>query len=71
MSLSINIGKFIYTRWDVVAMCLAMSVLFTFEMLGVFTSHYITITAIVRAYVPKWLRAMLLGWLVYHFMSGD
>ena len=57
-----------YLRWDIVAMSLALAVVFTFEMLGVFSSRYVTITAIVRAYLPKWVRAMVLGWLVYHFM---
>lgn len=58
-----------YVRWDVVAICLAMAVLFTFEMLGVFTARYITITAIVKGTVPPWVRAMILGWLCYHFMK--
>lgn len=57
-----------YVRWDIIAMSLAMSVVFSFEMLGVFKPGYVTITAIVRAYIPKWLRAMILGWLCYHFM---
>lgn len=57
-----------YIRWDVVAMCTALAVVFTFEMLGVFTAKYITITAIVRTYMPLWARAMVLGWLCYHFM---
>jgi len=60
-----------YVRWDVLAMLAALSVVFGFEMLGVFTERYVTITALVRAYVPKWARAMILGWLCYHFMFGD
>jgi uncharacterized membrane protein YozB (DUF420 family) len=60
-----------YIRWDVAMMCLAMAVLFAFEMLGVFTDKYITITALVRMYMPKWMRAMILGWMVYHFMFGE
>lgn len=69
--MSVNIGDFLYAHWDVVAICVAMSILFIIEMLGVFVPRYVTITAIVRAYVPKWVRAMVLGWLVYHFMSGE
>jgi len=49
-------------------MCAALAVVFTFEMLGVFTDRYVTITAIVRGVIPKWARAMLLGWLCYHFL---
>lgn len=57
-----------YLRWDVVAMCVALAVVFVFEMVGVFTNNYITITALVRQFVPLWARAMVLGWLCYHFM---
>lgn len=57
-----------FSRWDVIAMCVALAVVFTFEMLGIFTLRYITITALVRAYMPMWARAMILGWLCYHFM---
>ena len=58
----------IFSRWDVIAMCVALAVVFTFEMLGVFTTRYITITALVRGYMPLWVRAMVLGWMCYHFM---
>lgn len=58
----------LFKRWDVVAMCVAMSIVFTLEMLGVFTNKYVTITAIVRGTVPRWARAMICGWLYYHFV---
>jgi uncharacterized membrane protein YozB (DUF420 family) len=51
-----------------IVMCLALAVVFGFEMLGVFTDRYVTITAVVRQTVPLWARAMILGWLCYHFM---
>jgi hypothetical protein len=57
-----------YVRWDLVLMCVALAVVFGFEMLGVFTDKYVTITAIVRETVPKWARAMVCGWLFYHFV---
>lgn len=57
-----------YVRWDVIALCVALAVVFVFEMLGVFTTRYVTITALVRQVVPLWARAMILGWLCYHFM---
>lgn len=50
-------------------MCAALAVVFAFEMLGVFTNNYVTITALVRDYTPMWLRAMILGWMCWHFMS--
>jgi len=49
-------------------MSVALAVVFAFEMAGVFGKHYVTITAIVRATIPIWLRAMILGWLAWHFM---
>lgn len=57
-----------YLRWDVVAMYLAMAVIFVFEMLGVFSPRYITITHIVREHVPLWARGMIIGWLFVHFL---
>lgn len=57
-----------YIRWDMVAMCAALAVVFAFEMLSVFTLKYVTITAIIRQTMPMWLRAMILGWMFYHFM---
>jgi hypothetical protein len=58
----------LFRRWDVIAMCLAMAILFVLEMLGVFTDQYITITAIVRSQ-PAWLLWMEWGWLGWHFLS--
>ncbi len=58
-----------YITWDVAAMYAALAVIAGFELLGVFGDRYITITAIVRQYVPMWLRPMILGWMAYHFMS--
>jgi hypothetical protein len=55
-------------RWDYVAMCVAMGILFTLEMFGVFGKHYVTITFIIRTYMPIWARAMVWGWLGWHFL---
>lgn len=57
-----------YVHWDVVALLIAMGIVFVLEMLGVFTDRYVTITAIVRTFIPKWFRAMVCGWLLYHFV---
>jgi hypothetical protein len=57
----------LFKRWDVIAMCVAMAILFVLEMLGVFTHRYVTITAIVRS-LPKWALAMAWGWLGFHFL---
>jgi hypothetical protein len=58
----------LYRRWDLIAMAIAMGVVFGFEMFGVFSARYVTITAIVRAFVPMWLRWMIWGWLGWHFL---
>jgi hypothetical protein len=54
-------------RWDLVAMCVAMAILFALEMLGIFGYPNVTITAIVRL-TPKWMLAMVWGWLGWHFL---
>lgn len=66
-----NLNLSPYFRWDIIAMCLAMAVLFGFEMAGVFGQKYITITAIVRGTVPMWARGMILGWLAVHFLINQ
>lgn len=57
-----------YIRADYIAMFIAMAILFVLEMMGVFGQKYVTITGIVRAYMPAWARAMVLGWMCYHFL---
>ena len=59
-----------FHHWDVVALCVAMAVVFVFEMVGVFRTDYVTITYLVRSYMPFWMRAMILGWMWWHFMSS-
>jgi hypothetical protein len=57
-----------FKRWDLITMLIMFGALFTFEMFGVFKAHYVTITEIICNSVPKWARAMILGWLGYHFL---
>lgn len=56
-----------FPRWDLIAMCVALAVVFGFEMAGVFGKDYVTITYLVRTYLPKWVAAMIWGWLGWHF----
>ena len=58
-----------FARWDVIAMCIALATVFVFEMMGVFSTKHITITELVREFMPMWMRAMILGWMCWHFMS--
>jgi hypothetical protein len=57
-----------FKHWDVVALLVALLIVFVLEMMGVFGEQYVTITAVVRSYIPMWARAMILGWLVFHFL---
>lgn len=57
-----------FRRWDLIVMLSLFGALFTFEMLGVFKQNFVTITEILCNTVPKWARAMVLGWLTYHFL---
>lgn len=60
-----------YYRWDVIAMFCSLAILTYLEMMGVFTNSFVTITFIVRKFIPKWVRAMVCGWLYYHFVVQD
>jgi hypothetical protein len=63
------IGLERYPHWDMVLMCIALAIVFGFEMLGVSQpGKYVTITSIVKQTCPKWVLAMVWGWLLYHFI---
>jgi hypothetical protein len=47
--------------------CLFVAI-FVFEMLGVCSSHFVTITAIIREFIPLGWRFVIIGWLCYHFL---
>lgn len=57
-----------FYRWDVIAMLVSLAVVLGFELLGVFTTRYVTITFFVRTYFPKWFLSMVWGWLGWHFI---
>jgi uncharacterized protein YjeT (DUF2065 family) len=57
-------------RWDLVAMCVAMAILFVLEMLGVFGHPNVTITAIVRL-TPRWMSGNGLGMARLAFPVGQ
>lgn len=58
-------------RWDLVLMFVLMGAMFTVEMMGVFSPRLITITQIIKAYIPMPIRIMILAWLCWHFMLSD
>lgn len=58
-------------HWDLIVMFVLFGVIFTFELMGVFNSRFITITAIIKDFVPIPCRVMILAWLVWHFLISD
>ena len=67
----LSIGHKLFAKWDVILLFLSIAVVLCFEILGVFGKQYVTITEIVRTYIPAWVRAMVLGWMVYHFVVAQ
>lgn len=58
-------------RWDLVVMFVLFGLMITFEMIGVFNTHMITITQIIKNFVPIPCRIMVLAWLQWHFFWSD
>jgi len=65
---TLKIGKYLWERWDVICILVSMTVVLGFELAGVFEHRYATITGLTKTYIPAWARAMILGWLVFHFL---
>lgn len=57
-----------FAKWNLIFWAVAFSVVLVMELLGVFDSHFATITALTRKFVPLWARAMICGWVCYHFV---
>jgi hypothetical protein len=58
-------------HWDLIVMFVLMGLMFVFEMLGVFSPRLVTITQLVKDFVPIPCRVMVLAWLVWHFFVSD
>lgn len=57
-----------FPLWNVLAWAawaLAFAVL---EFMGVFNRRYATLTYLSLHTIPRWALAMIMGWLVYHFI---
>ena len=54
-----------WDKWVFYCLFIALA---SFEFLGVKDSKFTTITALTCQYVPAWTRAMILGWLCFHFL---
>ncbi len=58
-------------RWDLIAMFLLLALVFIFEMLGVFSPKMITITQIIKDFIPMPIRIMVCSWITWHFVVSD
>jgi len=58
-----------FKRWDLVLMCISLAAAFGMEMLGVFGRDFVTITAICRSFVPRWIRFLVCLWLMWHMVA--
>jgi hypothetical protein len=58
-------------RWDLILMFALMAAIFTVEMLGVFNPRLVTITQIVKDFIPIPVRIMICSWLCWHFVVSD
>lgn len=58
-------------HWDLIVMFSLFAAVFVFELMGVFSPKMITITAIIKDFVPIPCRVMILSWLVWHFLISD
>jgi membrane associated rhomboid family serine protease len=58
-------------RADLISMFILMGAIFALEMAGVFNPKLVTITQILKNFIPMPVRIMVLAWLVWHFMISD
>jgi hypothetical protein len=58
-------------RWDLILMFVLLATLTVFEFLGVSSSRMVTITQIIKSYIPIPCRLMILAWLNWHFFLSD
>jgi membrane-bound acyltransferase YfiQ involved in biofilm formation len=57
-----------YPEWNKILWYVVLAVAFGLEFLGIFAPGKATLTRLICAAIPAWLRAMILGWLFYHFL---
>lgn len=57
-----------FPEWDIIAWVAIIAVGGVFELLGVFDTKFATFTALMRSWIPLWVRATICGLLTYHFV---
>lgn len=63
--------RFPYPHWDTAAWCVVLALAFGLEGLGILRPGDATLTQLIRTVIPLWARAMILGWLAYHFLIAS
>ncbi len=63
--------KFPYPAWDTAAWAFVLAGAFALEVLGLARQNEATLTQLIRTTIPVWARAMILGWLAYHFLIAS
>lgn len=58
-------------RWDLVLMLSLIAAIATVELLGVFSPRMVTITQLVKSWIPIPVRVMILAWLNWHMLYSD
>jgi hypothetical protein len=60
-----------FPSWDRIVWCLVLAAAFALEFLGIVKPSEATLTRLICATLPPWVRSMILGWLVYHFLIAN
>lgn len=55
-------------RWDAIGWLVIVAIGSYWEIDGAFFRHRTTFTELVRSVVPVWVRAGIMGLVVYHFL---
>ena len=58
-------------RWNVGLMLLLLGALAVLEIIGLADHRFITITQIIREFVPVSIRFATIAWLLWHFVIID
>lgn len=57
-----------FPAWNRVLWLCVIALAFALEFLGIFNTREATLTQLIKETLPAPFRAMVLGWLCYHFL---
>lgn len=61
-----HLGQF--ARWNVIVWFATLIVVLGLELIGIWVQNFLTLTELIQMYIPLWLRAIIIGWLAWHFL---